>query len=565
MIAKINDYFVPAALFDPKGMEAKRARIGVTIIFSAMFWALIAASIAGVNGAYSSAIALFSGTLLVGGAPFVLRKTGSLYLAGHLVIAPIYLVLLWTIYDNGGLYAPPMVWLTMLPLLAAIFQGHRISIGWLGIVVVSMLGFVAATIGGYPFPVAQSQRVLDIQFGIGLVGMGGTAFVLLKLENNLQIWLADVLRHKEAETSAVLETAPDGILTLDPEGEILNANQAVARIFERDREQIIGHHIQDLIATLDSKSLEAPLKSQAFGETLEHVGKRDGAYPFPLEIAFGRHHNRAVLVLRDITERKEANEELRRARDSALEASQAKSEFLANMSHELRTPLNAVIGYSEMIEEEIELMEEEGVENIEAISGFVPDITRIRSAGTHLLSLISDILDLSKVEAGKMDLHLETFEIASLVDDIQGTIAPLAARSNNEFKVEVDDAPDSMHSDVTKVRQILYNLLNNACKFTTDGTVTLQVKPGEVRDEVLFEVKDTGIGMDSEQIKKVFDAFAQADSSTTREFGGTGLGLTLTRHFSDLLGGTVDVQSTPGEGSVFQVRLARKMEAAEAA
>ncbi|MEE8212797.1 MAG: GAF domain-containing protein, partial [Acidiferrobacterales bacterium] len=220
-------------------------------------------------------------------------------------------------------------------------------------------------------------------------------------------------------------------------------------------------------------------------------------------------------------------------------ASQHKSQFLANMSHELRTPLNAIIGYSEMLQEEAEDLGQEG---------FVPDLNNIHVAGKHLLSLINDILDLSKIEAGKMELFLESFEIPSLVRDVVVTIQPLVEKNANTLNVDCADDLGDMHADLTKVRQALFNLLSNACKFTERGTITFNVSQETMEDNpwVSFQVRDTGIGMTSEQMQKLFEAFSQADASTTRQFGGTGLGLAISRKFCQIMGGDITVESTFG-------------------
>ncbi len=206
-------------------------------------------------------------------------------------------------------------------------------------------------------------------------------------------------------------------------------------------------------------------------------------------------------------------------------------------------------------------MVDDGVAGAQAALEFVPDLDRIRTAGAHLLALINDILDLSKIEAGKMNMHVEMFDVAELVEDIRTTITPLALKNNNTLNVEVSDELRYMNSDATKVRQILFNLLSNACKFTKDGTIALRVMPDETYDQVVCEITDTGVGMNSEQLDKIFEAFTQADSSTTRKFGGTGLGLTITKHYCSLLDGNIDVASTPGEGSSFTVRLATNVHA----
>ena len=239
--------------------------------------------------------------------------------------------------------------------------------------------------------------------------------------------------------------------------------------------------------------------------------------------------------------------ELAEARDRALEASRAKSAFLANMSHELRTPLNAIIGYSEMLEEDAQ--EQEQLETAE-------DLGKIQTAARHLLELISGILDLSKIEAGKMQIYLEQFEVRRLLDDVKATVAPLVGKNGNKFVVDLSPELEMMLGDQSKVRQVLVNLLSNAAKFTHSGEVGLKARSEEIegRTFVVFAVSDTGIGLSEEQQIAVFLPFTQADSSTTRKFGGTGLGLTIGVRFCELLGGTLTVESVLGQGSTFTAR-----------
>ncbi len=254
-----------------------------------------------------------------------------------------------------------------------------------------------------------------------------------------------------------------------------------------------------------------------------------------------------VAVYSDITELRKHNLELEEARELSEVANRTKSQFLANMSHELRTPLNAIIGYSEILQEDAA---DNGQEQL------VPDLKKIEGAGRHLLGLINDILDLSKVEAGKMDVFIEDVDISSLLDEVTSIITPLVAKNGNWLDLRIGDSLGNMRTDRTKVKQCLLNVLSNANKFTQDGLLTVEVLRLEtVRPTIQMTISDTGIGMSEEQLGRLFQAFSQADASTTKKFGGTGLGLAITRHFCRLLGGDISVVSRIGEGSTFTIVL----------
>jgi signal transduction histidine kinase len=245
--------------------------------------------------------------------------------------------------------------------------------------------------------------------------------------------------------------------------------------------------------------------------------------------------------------------QLRVTAEAAQAADRTKSQFLANMSHELRTPLNAIIGYGEMLLEEAT---DEGMDR------FAVDLDKIIGSGKHLLMLINDILDLSKIESGKMTFHLETFDLAPLVKDVVTTVQPLVQKKTNQLVVQVPDPLGKMHADVTRIRQCLYNLLSNASKFTENGTITLTIQrqQSQGREWLLFRVQDTGIGMTADQMKGLFERFRQADSSTTKKYGGTGLGLAITQRFCRMMGGDVIVQSEPGKGSTFTLLVPAQVE-----
>lgn len=267
------------------------------------------------------------------------------------------------------------------------------------------------------------------------------------------------------------------------------------------------------------------------------------------------HHPTAdgglVTIYTDITELKQREtqlgelvDSLAQARDQAMEATRTKSQFLANMSHELRTPLNAVIGIAEMLHEDAEA---------DGLDDLLEPLSRINAAGNHLLNLINEILDLSKIEAGKIEMISEDFGVSAMLDEVSTMVLPLAQKNSNTLTVDCADDVEQMHADPTRVRQIVFNLLSNACKFTEDGSVTLSVCREALGDEdkILFSVADTGIGMSAEQMARLFHEFTQADASTTRKYGGTGLGLTISRRLSRLMGGDIVVESELGVGTTF--------------
>ena len=281
-----------------------------------------------------------------------------------------------------------------------------------------------------------------------------------------------------------------------------------------------------------------------FNTMLSEIQHRDSA----LRSANDQLKTRTNELEEEITHRRRAQEELLKAKHAAEEASRAKSAFLANMSHELRTPLNAIIGYSEMLEEETQELG-----RIETVQ----DLQKIQAAGKHLLALINDVLDLSKIEAGKMGLHLETFDVTGLIEEIVTTLEPAATKNGNKVRVNMSEQVGMMRADITKVRQILFNLLSNACKFTDRGTVSIDVNQNttEGQEWVCFRVSDTGIGITKQQKENLFKEFAQADTSISRKYGGTGLGLAITHRFVQLMKGRISVESDPGKGSTFTVYL----------
>jgi signal transduction histidine kinase/CheY-like chemotaxis protein len=362
----------------------------------------------------------------------------------------------------------------------------------------------------------------------------------------------------ESYAQDIVNTVREPLLMLDETLRVRSANRAFYQTFRVSPDETEDRLIYELgngqwdIPDLRTLLEDIVPRSSAFNDfELEHDFPVLGRRVMLLnarKLQAGRHGELLVLAMEDVTDRRHAEEEAARAREASDAANRTKSLFLANMSHELRTPLNAILGYSEMLQEEAA---ERG------LVAFSADLERIHAAGRHLLALINDILDLSKIEAGKMELFLERFDVGELIAEVAATIRPLVEKNADTLCLELAPELGEMRADQTKVRQALLNLLSNAVKFTHGGTITVnagrQVMDGA--EWIVLRVADTGIGLSAEQIVKLFQDFTQADASTTRRFGGTGLGLALTRRFCQMMGGDVTLNSAAGEGSVFIITL----------
>lgn len=379
----------------------------------------------------------------------------------------------------------------------------------------------------------------------------------------------------------IVESMNDGVMVLDAQNRIVDLNPTALGTIGCTASEAIGQPVVQVLSYW-SDLVEPYLDVvEANAEIVMGEGKEQRYLDLrisPLCDPGGNLKGR-LIIWRDITERKHGEEELRKAKEAAEAASRAKSAFLATMSHELRTPLTSVLGYAELLQEKAETLGD---------TRFVPYLAKTWAAGKQLEALISNILDLTRIEAGTVEPHPETFDVCALIDHLAVTAQPLVEQNGNALEAHCAKDVGTMHADLTMVRQSLLNLVNNAAKFTEQGTITLAVErirtpracgdqsqgtraesnsspfgddPG---DWIQFRVADTGIGMTPEQIERVFEPFWQADSSSTRRYGGSGLGLAISHRFCQAMGGAITIESQPGQGSTFTIRLPARIAASEA-
>lgn len=371
------------------------------------------------------------------------------------------------------------------------------------------------------------------------------------------------IRHQKEYFEALLVNNPVAVVTANLSGSIVSWNPMAEKLFGYSQGEVIGKSLDDIVAS------HASIREEATGFTKEvfEVGRlqsttrrirKDGSMVdvelLALPVIVGGKNVGFIAIYHDISERVRAEEELRQSKEAAEAASQAKSTFLANMSHELRTPLNAIIGFTRLVKRRSgDALPQKQADNLD----------KVLDSADHLLDLINDVLDLSKIEAGRIDVQLTSFNIGSLVEACLETVQPLVRSPQLKLKMKVESGLPPVYTDQEKVRQILINLLGNAIKFTKKGSVTVTVK--RQKEQLNLAVADTGIGIPKEDLERIFEEFQQADTSSTRKFGGTGLGLSISRHLAHLLNGEITVESNEGKGSTFTVILPLRYVAVEEA
>ncbi len=490
---------------------------------------------------------------------------------GHLQVAgSVFLLCLWAIITfgaltYGGIRSPSAGGHILVVIISTLLFSGRLVLVFVALSLATLAAILAVELAD-ALPTQLTPDTPELAFLAHFIHLFSAGFFLYLAVKNLQdarqrarqgaVKAAELLHEATAAKNYadnILASMAESLVVIDPRGTIVTVNKATLDLLGYRPEALLGRHFTVVLPDFGALATDNSPPVGAH-EPVERSYHDVNGKPVPVLFSHGRlpggegQRAGSVCVASDITQLKYAEQSLREAKQLAEEASLAKSRFLANMSHELRTPLNAVIGYAEMLLEEAD---ERG------ITGSAEEVRKIQFAGKHLLGLISDILDLSKIEAGRMDIHLETFDVADMIGTVLGTIGPMIAGNGNRIDLNCPPSLGFIHADLTKIRQILLNLLSNAAKFTERGAITLSVAKvlhGPTQ-HVQFTVTDTGIGMTNAQVTQLFQAFSQGDSSTSRRYGGTGLGLAITKAFVDMLGGHVEVQSKLGVGTTFIVRL----------
>jgi len=527
------------------------------LLLSAVFTLRVATS--GLEGHWVTypVLLLFSLGLLA-----ALRR-GYIYSGAVLMIGVLLSYGLVGTLTSGGLRSPAQQMLMMAVIFSALLGVSQIIIA----VTIASLAVLAtiATIelsGNLP-QITAIHTPLSVLTGnlASLTSSGiGLTLIILSLKRALRRArahekqakaMADQAEQARRLASDVIASMVESVIVLDGQARIRSLNAATTALLGFKEEELVGAAMDRVL--VDDREGQDSIVSSVCAHREKTYRTRAGEH---VAVRFSNALVRddsgqlsgIVCVASDIRRDKELERNLREAKELAEDASKAKSRFLANMSHELRTPLNAVIGYTELLMDEAD---ERG------FAESVTDLQRIQSSGKHLLGLISDILDLSKVEAGKMELHLETFDVNDMLESVLNSVRPMIERKAITLKIEIPERLGFIHADQTKIRQVLINLLGNAAKFTEKGEIRFAVRQGlrEGLQRVQFFISDTGIGMSESQIGQLFEAFTQPDASVARRYGGTGLGLALSRVFTEMMGGTITVRSAPGRGSAFKVEL----------
>jgi len=453
----------------------------------------------------------------------------------------------------GGLYLPSTIVAIVLPIIIAVLllmnrvyrTRDRVERFELTYYLIGMLVITAALLAVIVvLPHASSSIKLPI------IHVASAAFQVLNIIGIFRYQLFTI--GIQTAANDLFADAADGIVILSTSNRIVQANSQAVEILAHDFPDSLEVTLKTL---LSSNRQDVSGRTEFEAEVENERGQLRYLHLVLSPVKHNQEQTGSLLQIRDITRQKQneqrildMNTELKNRRDEALGASQAKSRFLANMSHELRTPLNAIIGYSEMLREQLET---------EGDPSLVEDTTRINIAGNHLLSVINNILDLSKIEAGKIDVNVDTFTVGGLTRMVSSMAVPSIKKNGNRFVLDCPDSVGDMTTDVMKLRQSLINILGNAGRFTSNGEISMIVRReyNDDGDIIVFRISDTGIGIKPENLDKIFETFSQGDDDTTRLYGGSGLGLAISKRLIEVLGGEIRVESEVGVGSTFTLRV----------
>ena len=529
------DDFIHPNIHDQGTLETVRAKlllvVTVALCSSAPLFSL---------GYFRAGDYIGGGLLLAFGALgvlsfFTISRFGASKLSAQLVSFVLYGATTVGVYSLGGADSLATRWYALVPVLAGILGGLRIGGLWLFVSLTTFIAMVLAPEYGVVFPKTNNAAGTTSHLIITMSTFMLFSLGLFGVSEFVRVWMVMILQEKDAQTNAILQSAPDGILIVNDDGEIERSNQAADELMARG---------------LTANNLELYTSRQRDNAAGDIELETNDGQELCLEVRNARIDHpeleQLIVVLRDVTARRVMQQQLESALEDAVLANAAKTRFLANMSHELRTPLNAIIGYAHILHEDLEDDVDEQNKR---------DIDAILTAGQHLLALIADVLDLAKIESGKTQLERRDFQLDEVLGELELTFSNLAESQENTLDFSNEVRGLTLHSDEQKLRQILTNLLSNANKFTKNGHVSLRVFSAFEDTQLVFEVADTGIGMTEEQLERVWDEFTQADESTTRRYGGTGIGLALVKKLVAVMGGDIKAESSPGKGSRFTMML----------
>lgn len=523
------DRWLPERMLDGDANVLVWARLQASVCLMLLVAALGFAVGDVLTGLYALSVPLFVGAATTWVALLELRRTGDLGWSGNLLCGSAYLVTLGNAVVNGGLFAAVLLFMAVIPSLAQLFAGRPSARSWLVVVVLTIGALLGLHESGIELWQRMPEHMIAPNLGLVLIVLSVFLSGTSLLYQEIREWLLSQLEEAQADrTRRILDAAADSIVVVGADGRVASANRAARELLGLREE--------------DPSDIEELLPGVMGGGRVVEVQR--GEVTLPVEATVRPLGPERVLVLRDVSARESARRALEEARDHAQAASRSKSLFLASMSHELRTPLNAVIGYAEMMVDDVEAGE--------AVD-CTDDLERIVGSARHLLALIDQILDLAKVESGKMELDLRTVDLGSLFDELDATGRTLARVRNNEWCFEADVDGVEAVLDPVRTRQVVLNLLSNASKFTEDGRIGLSVSLDE--GGLLVAVEDTGIGMTEEQQERVWEEFVQAESFIAGVYGGTGLGLPLSRRLARLMGGELSLDSEADKGSTFRLTL----------